>query len=71
MVRLKACKCLFYCVICEISIPYGAIKSLNVGKHNRLNTNISIPYGAIKSLNVGKHNRLNTNISIPYGAIKS
>jgi len=57
--------------ICNISIPYGAIKSWGSEWDLELLEEISIPYGAIKS---------NTNIisiddtskiSIPYGAIKS
>jgi len=57
-------------VICNISIPFGAIKSFTARSYSfRVNV-ISIPFGAIKrKRRAGK--RKTIAISIPFGAIKS
>jgi len=49
MVRLKVINFCAYILICQISIPYGAIKSYSAGIDWHYGAVISIPYGAIKS----------------------
>ena len=48
MVRLKVYSSISLLISSNISIPYGAIKSLDNYLTNKVNKNISIPYGAIK-----------------------
>ena len=71
MVRLKGYKICKSEIVTNISIPYGAIKSLQAFLVCFPRYHISIPYGAIKSITIKKEIFLIKEISIPYGAIKS
>ena len=61
MVRLKVAKNSLTVGQIEISIPYGAIKSINIIFRNFLQKKISIPYGAIKSGH-GSNNNIAKNL---------
>ncbi len=52
MVRLKVTGDSYYSTTCEISIPYGAIKSGGMLRWEGKVYPISIPYGAIKSITI-------------------
>jgi len=70
MVRLKVPRKGMHDKRFIISIPYGAIKSLNLEAWQLNLQRISIPYGAIKSEFFRNSQIFSNLISIPYGAIK-